>query len=163
MQCQHGEVITLFGIAHEISNRLGHLLNESAWLGRCCLQYFFNPFLAKHLALGILGLIQTVGIEEECGAWCERCLLLRKRPVRHGSYRQIPLLSLEQRELRNHDRLFVACIAVAQPSGIKVEHPSEEGDKDGHAGVACHHVVHAGHDTLWLPPHHRALFSPSRS
>jgi hypothetical protein len=28
------------------------------------------------LALGILGLIQTVGIEEECGAWCERCLLL---------------------------------------------------------------------------------------
>ncbi len=44
----------------------------------------------------------------------------------------------------------VACIAVAQPSDIKVEHPCEEGDEDGHAGVTCQHIVHATDDALWL-------------
>ena len=57
LQCEHGEVIALLGIAYEVGNSLGHLFNESVWLRRCSLQHFFNPFLAKHLALGIFGLV----------------------------------------------------------------------------------------------------------
>lgn len=89
LKCQHGEVIALFGIAYEVGNSLSHLFNECVWFWRCGLQHIFNPFLAKHLVSGIFGLVQTIGIEEDGGTWCECCLLLRKRPVRHRSYRQI--------------------------------------------------------------------------
>jgi hypothetical protein len=91
LQRQHGEVIALFGITYEVGNSLSHLFNESVWLRRCSLQHLFNPFLAKHLALGIFGLVETVGIEEECGAGCKRCLLLLICDIGHGTYRELAL------------------------------------------------------------------------
>ena len=71
LQRQHSEVIALLGIAYELADSLSHLADECLWLGRCGFQHFLNPFLAKHLALGIFGLVQTIGIEEEGSAWCE--------------------------------------------------------------------------------------------
>ena len=89
LQCQHGEVIALLGITYEVGNSLSHLFNECVWLRRCSLQHFFNPFLAKHLSLGIFGLVQAIGIEEECGAWYERCLLQRICDIGHGTYGEV--------------------------------------------------------------------------
>jgi hypothetical protein len=68
LQCQHSKVVALFGVAYEAGHSLGRLCNECVRLGRCGLQHFLDPLLAKHLALGILGLVESVGIEEEGGA-----------------------------------------------------------------------------------------------
>ena len=89
LKCQHGEVITLFGIAYEVGNSLSHLFNECVWFWRCGLQHIFNPFLAKHLVSGIFGLVQTIGIEKEGAARGQTGLLCGKHPIGHGAKGQI--------------------------------------------------------------------------
>ena len=78
---EHGEVIALLGTAHEVGHSLHHTLDERTGLLGGGLYHLQDPFLAKQLAVGILGLIESVGIEEERTAWGKIGLLSHELPI----------------------------------------------------------------------------------
>ena len=65
---EHGEVVTLLCVTHEVCHSLRHPFDECTGLLGGGLHHLNNPFLTKQPVPGILRLIESVGIEEECAA-----------------------------------------------------------------------------------------------
>ena len=122
----------MLSVAHEVGYSLRHPFDEHVRLQGRGLHHLIDSFLAKHLILGFLSLIESVGIEEECAAWGEISLLGFELTIKHGPYGKI---AVDRKRLPVDKRCFMSCITIAQMPSIEVEHPGEEGDEDSHATV----------------------------
>ena len=63
---EHGEVVVRFGAVTMCLHHCSHFLNHLFGLGVLCLaQLLYHALFAKLLLLGVFGLVETIGIEEQ--------------------------------------------------------------------------------------------------
>ena len=132
---EHRQVVALFLFAHKLAHLAVHLFDDVFWSGLCCIgQHLFDAGDAELLVRHVLGLGQSVGVEEYGGVFLE-----------HGLLRlELEVVEQSEGDVRNHrqgrnplvGRLVenigdvVTCIAIAEQSGGQVKYADEEGDED---------------------------------
>ena len=62
LQSEHREVVALLCVAYKVGYSLRHPFDERAGLLGGGLDHLIEPFLTKHPAVGILSLVESVGI-----------------------------------------------------------------------------------------------------
>ena len=73
----------------------------------------------------VLGFCQSVGIEEDCGAWMDEGGLSFVVPIGHRSNGNIVVCREQPCPFADEQGCFVASIAVVQLSRSQVEHPDK--------------------------------------
>lgn len=77
---EHGEVVTLLGIAYELVHGIGHSLNQLLWRAIEICDDVGDALHAEKFVGSILGLRQSVSIEEEGRVGCYHGFLFNKSP-----------------------------------------------------------------------------------
>ena len=113
----------------------------------CC--RFPDALVAKLGVLRVLGLVQTVGKEENGGSGVYEKLLLREVEVGKDTDGQISVARHQAHAVADQQRSVVAGVAVGEQSAWKVQHADEERDK--HVGVIAFglRVVQGLHNVGW--------------
>ena len=90
---QHGEVVALFGLPYEVVDGIGHQLYECGGLvlsspeqGLC---HADDAVVAKLGVEDVLGLVESIGVEEDGGLRVEGDLLQGELPVGHDADGQV--------------------------------------------------------------------------
>ena len=148
---EHGEVVALLRITHELCDGGAHGSDEFLRVVASSLRRLHHPIHFELLVVDVLGLVQTVSIEEEGGTAFQLYLLTAEFPFRENTCRDVRI-AWQQTDLAvcQQQRLVVAGIAVVHVARFQINHTHEEGNEHAGLVVVAQRIVDAHHHLLRL-------------
>ena len=133
LDSHHGEVVALFGITYELTDGGSHVANQISGrlplFGKRLDGRFVDTLQAEQLVIGVLGLGQPVGKEEDSRSREDMSLLQRELPVGHDTDGKVGIDRQQAYTDTDEQGCIVTCITVTQAAGWQVEHTDKEGDE----------------------------------
>ena len=149
---QHGEIVALLGVADKGADGPAHAGDEVCGSvgGRMLAGHVDDAVQSEQFVVDVLGLVQSVGVEEYGGLWCDGHLLLRELPAGHDAEWQVGVDGQLTDGVGNHQRRVVAGVAVVQQTVVQIEHADKGGDE--HVGLVAfgQRVVEGYHNMVGL-------------
>lgn len=144
---EHGEVVTLLGIAYELVHGIGHSLNQLLWRAIEICDDVGDALHAEKFVGSILGLRQSVSIEEEGRVGCYHGFLFGECHVGHRTNRKIRIAG-QQGSI--DVRSVVTGVTVAQVTCGQIEHANKQCDEHIIVVALADVHIHGLHDMTRL-------------
>ena len=112
---------------------------------------FRHPLVAKLSVLGVLGLVQSVGVEENGGAAIDGGVLRRVRPALHDARRHIAVDGQQTDAfsiIRDEQRRVVTRVAVGCMARLQIDDANEQSDEHAQFIVLGNGVAQLADDAL---------------